>query len=121
METMDEMIPAYKKINMDNHFSNQNFKLKRNKVNSAMNRNKLNVNIKKKKQTINLNIKNNYITNEKFEKAMKILSDNFPKTEKKSKNEYITNIIENNKNSSEDINYYKPLMVIRNFSFNNEI
>ena len=121
METMDEMIPAYKKINMDNHFSNQNFKLKRKKVNSAMSRNKFKVNIKKKKQTINLNIKNNYITNEKFEKAMKILSDNFPKTEKKSKLEYITNIIGNNKNPSEDINYYKPLMVIRNYSCINEI
>lgn len=31
MEDMDEVLPAYKKINMDNHFSSQNFKLKRKK------------------------------------------------------------------------------------------
>ena len=121
MEDMDEALPAYKKINMDNHFSSQNFKLKRKKINSAIVKNKLKINsTKDKKQPKNANIKNNYITSEKFEKAMKILTDNFSKTEKKSKQEYISNLIENSKNINENINSDKPIMIIRNYSFVNE-
>ena len=120
MEAMDKEIPAYKKINMDNHFSSQNFKLKRKRIYSAMEKNRYKINIKKKKQIKNLNIKCNYITNEKFEKAMKILSDNFSKTEKKSKQEYINNLIENKKISVLDNNNVKPIMIIRNYSFINE-
>ena len=120
MEDMDEVLPAYKKINMDNHFSSQNFKLKRKKIYSAFDKNKLKINIKDKKHPKNANIKNNYITSEKLEKAMKILTDNFSKNEKKSKQEYISNLLENSKNINENVNSDKPIMIIRNYSFINE-
>lgn len=120
MEDMDEVLPAYKKINMDNHFSSQNFKLKRKKIYSAFDKNKLKINIKDKKHPKNANIKNNYITSEKLEKAMKILTDNFSKNEKKSKQEYISNLLENSKNINENINSDTPIMIIRNYSFINE-
>ena len=51
---------------------------------------------------------------------MKILTDTFSKNEKKSKQEYISNLLENSKNINENINSDKPIMIIRNYSFINE-
>ena len=120
VEEEKEILPAYKKINMDNHFSSQNFKLKTKKINSALIRYQLKNNCnKKKKQQINLN--KNYISTEKIEKIMKQLSDDFFKIEKKpkTKNKNNSYIKENNKISNDNINNNIPLMIIRNYSFIN--
>ena len=122
VEEEKEILPAYKKINMDNHFSSQNFKLKTKKINSALIRYQLKNNCnKKKKQQINLN--KNYISTEKIEKIMKQLSDDFFKIEKKPKQKNKNNSYfkENNKISNDDININNniPLMIIRNYSFIN--
>ena len=122
VEEEKEILPAYKKINMDNHFSSQNFKLRTKKINSALIRYQLKNNCnKKKKQQINLN--KNYISTEKIEKIMKQLSDDFFKIEKKPKQKNKNNSYfkENNKISNDDINVNNniPLMIIRNYSFIN--
>ena len=123
VEEEKEILPAYKKINMDNHFSSQNFKLRTKKINSALIRYQLKNNCnKKKKQQINLN--KNYISTEKIEKIMKQLSDDFFKIEKKPKTKNKNNSYfkeNNNKISNDDINVNNniPLMIIRNYSFIN--
>ena len=100
IEEMKEILPAYKKIKMDNHFSSQNFKIKRKKINSVLTKNKLkNKNIKKPEEKMYFEINNNYLYNEKVEKAFKLMNDNLLKTEKKVKVNNMSNLIENNKNS----------------------
>ena len=118
MEAMEEILPAYKKINYDNHFSSQNFKIKKRKINSALSKKQCKVNNKKKeKQPINLVSKKNFINEEKFEKAMKLLLyDKYLNKEKKLKKKNINNILKNYKNSSDDINGDAPLIIIRNYS-----
>ena len=64
-------------------------------------------------------INNNYLYNEKVEKAFKLMNDNLLKTEKKVKVNNMSNLIENNKNSYEDNNKNDkniPIMIIRNYS-----
>ena len=116
-EEMKEILPAYKKINMDNHFSSQNFKIRRKKINSALVKNKLkNNNIKNPKEIIYFDINNNYLYNEKVEKAFRMMSDSLLKTEKKVKLNNMNDFFENSKNSYKDNNNNIPLMIIRNYS-----
>ena len=117
IEEMKEILPAYKKINMDNHFSSQNFKIRRKKINSSLIKNKLkNNNLKKPKEKMYFEINNNYLYNEKVEKAFKLMSDGLLKSEKKVKINNMSNFFENSKNSNEDNNNNIPLMIIRNYS-----
>ena len=114
---MKEILPAYKKINMDNHFSSQNFKIRRKKINSSLIKNKLkNNNLKKPKEKMYFEINNNYLYNEKVEKAFKLMSDGLLKSEKKVKINNMSNFFENSKNSNENNNNNIPLMIIRNYS-----
>ena len=123
MEDMDEALPAYKKINLDNHFSIQNFKVKRNRINSAFIQNKLKRanNFKTRNKQTNINFKKNYIDNEKFGKAMKILFDDYYKKEKRKKQQNTNYINDNEKNQNEDNNFDKPIIIIRNYSILNEM
>ena len=123
MEDMDEALPAYKKINLDNHFSIQNFKVKRNRINSAFIQNKLKRinNIKTRNKKTNINFKKNYIDNEKFGKAMKILFDDYYKKERRKKQQNTNYIDDNEKNQNEDNNFDKPIIIIRNYSILNEM
>ena len=116
-EAVEKMLPAYKKINIDNHFSNQNFKLKRKRINSAFIKSKLKNNtIKKNEINTDLNIKKNYfLSNAKIEKALELLSKDFFKGEKRTRNHNKSNIIENEKNIN-NFNNDIPIMIIRNYS-----
>ena len=116
------MIPAFKKINIDNHFSFQNFKLKKKRINSAVYKYKININENKRpKDNININFNKKYISYEKFEKTMKLLTDNLFKSEKKEKEkkQNISNDIENEKNHNTN-NNNMPIMIIRNYSMFND-
>ena len=115
MEDMEEILPAYKKINMDNHFSCQNFKLKKRKISSAFQKNKIKFNSENNKK-VDLKLKKRYITKEKFENALKLLYDDFSKTNKKFKKKNNNNIFEENKNQKENVNIDVPLIIIRNYS-----
>ena len=117
-----EFLPAYKKINLDNHFSYQNFKLKKKRIISALNKYSININnVQKQKERIKINCDNIYIPNEKFEKAMKFLTDNLKKSEikEKEKKQNISNIIENEKNQNLNNNDV-PIIIIRNYSMLND-
>ena len=118
MEEMDEALPTYKKINLDNHFSLQNFNLKRKRINSTFIQKKLKRlnNIKNKNQPINLNLKKHYINEEKFGKAMKLLFDDFYKKERRKKQQNINNLIDDEKIQNVDDNIGKPIIIIRNYS-----
>lgn len=121
-EEEKNIIPAYKKINLDNHFSFQNFKLKKKRINSAIYKYKTNINDNKRaKDKININFNKKYISYEKFEKTMKILTDNLFKSEKKEKEkkQNISNIIENEKSHNMN-NNNMPIMIIRNYSMFND-
>ena len=122
IEDDKNFLPAYKKINLDNHFSCQNFKLKKKRIKSAIYKHKTNINDnKKKKDIININFNKKFLSFEKFEKAMKSLTDNLLKSEKeeKAKKHNISNIIENEKNQNM-YNNNMPIMIIRNYSMFND-
>ena len=122
---------SFKRNIKDNHFSSQNFKIKKNKIrkklpstakiskikNKSLMFFKENKNNNNKKwfQPIQLKSKNFFDLNKRIEKKLKLFRDNFCQSVKKIRN----TSRENQKNIEQNFkpNFDIPLMVIRNVSF----